>query len=1571
MVSLYAMSDETDFIFGFNKMAYEKGGYADKLGNRYELRWVAKQYLAVIAGELKSVTLESVGKDEEGVDLWLDRNDGRREAQQCKGELAAKSSWKIADIEQKGILQHLRNQLAQSKNHEFSLVSSTPAPIFRDLTRSARDSTGNPESFFHDQIQQRSNEHRQGFASFCKYLQLDPTTSNDLAIAFDLLRRSDFHHFVDDRESRTETRIFVSLLIDGEPDVIISTLANFALENLRKTVYADDLIAHLRARGFETKEITRDIRLIPRIEELRRQFDNSLRHHLAANRLIPRTETKSVLDQIQAADGKRILILHGKAGAGKSGVLFELTAELEKCQIPFLPLRLDRQTPQGSARSFGKMLDLPDSPVVCLRALAGQRTSVLILDQLDALRWTSTHAANALPICEEMIRQAMLSPKMRVVIICRTFDLDFDPQIKAWLHKELNSRIEVGSLTEAVVKDFVSDLNGNYSKMTPREHSLLRSIQNLTMWAEIAQSGEQPTFKTASELMRQFWKNRRRELASRGVEADQVDRVLESLVSYMDEKSRLTAPDRLVETQVKAVAELQSLNVVQIQNKQVSFCHQAYLDYLVAVRLLAQIDADSKSILNWLGDRSRQSLFVREQLRLVLTLLYEEQPQRFLDSVKSLIGSNDVRFHLKQLTLEMVVRIDDPTPDVVAFVNSLLRDCHWRAHILEQIPKAASKWFEELDTCGIWRDWLASEDKECMSFALWVLSIAAIQSSDRVANLLTPYLQKGSEWPQRCLNVLPRDPAQESNSLFAMRMDLARNGFFYNWLDWSGYAASHPKRFLELAVAYLNNAANRLKPKSGPGSREELFRSIDRKNKDNVIGLVGRAEPSLVWESLLPSVEQFLKAKKRLIKRWKKQLAKKSQTIWLSKNSFPSLPRVLSNIMVAAGRELIRRDPQDFFRRIESLPTNTSRRIQQTVIESLIAGRSQSADRALEWLISRPSRLRLGNRWTASRWTTAARLIRRFAPLCSQETYQRLENVVLNYHDSNEWNSIRNKVDRCKDGNYDTRTLFGENQYHLLPALPDSRKSTVAKGMEGVLRRKFDPVTAYLWPPNGRAKVGRFGSPISPDRFDRMSDKSILSLINQSPPRRRRILREQGAADIVTSSVGSFAGDMMLATWQNPQRFVRLALLFPSTVQPAYVQNILQGLSMDSAPDGLAEEKKLTWEAAPASSIESVVRHLGETVSVRCSKSYCQLIGRRADADWSESTLHVLTQIALSDESPRPDECVVMGGGNDVQNLQTDALNVTRGIAAEAIGQLLWEHPDWLTGLATCIDNLVSDPHPAVRVAVVGICLPILNTDRERAVDWFLRTCSHEDDRVLGCHGVGRFLGFAARTHFDQIEPLIQRMIKSDIDEIQKAGASQAAARWLVQDKMKSELDACLKGSVAHRKGVAVVARELLGDERFAARCCELLENLFRDDDTDVRSECNRVFYVHDLLSTADFLKFLQDYVTSAAFRDDPSALLHAFSKYTESLIPVVDIVLAICDVFSGPLAEPSRDISTAISGDAIQLPPLMLRLYDQSDRDMYRDIHQRCLDTWDRLLESRVGSVATLIASISESSSR
>src|SRR4051812_38110615 len=125
-----------------NGMALEPGGYADKLGNRYEGRWVARQMLRVLNEDLRSVTVEAIGDDEHGVDLWVERVDVGRQAQQCKLRNASDDKWTIADLARYGVLSAMRLQLDRHPSNQFAFVTAIPSTLVHDLTESARTSNG-------------------------------------------------------------------------------------------------------------------------------------------------------------------------------------------------------------------------------------------------------------------------------------------------------------------------------------------------------------------------------------------------------------------------------------------------------------------------------------------------------------------------------------------------------------------------------------------------------------------------------------------------------------------------------------------------------------------------------------------------------------------------------------------------------------------------------------------------------------------------------------------------------------------------------------------------------------------------------------------------------------------------------------------------------------------------------------------------------------------------------------------------------------------------------------------------------------------------------------------------------------------------------------------------------------------------------------------------------------------------------------------------------------------------------------------------------------------------------------
>jgi len=409
-------------------MAFEPGPMADKLGNRYEGRWVARQLLRLLDEKIESVTVELIGPDERGVDLLVVKKDGTRQLQQCKVRCSGRESWSIAMLRSKGILDHLKEQLSRNQKQEFTLVSAIPAQSFADICDSARNSNDNPKDFHQYQIQGVGEDRRRIFRGFCDALGLDPSREVDLSKAFDYLKRTYIELFPDNRNTKTELLSWTDFFLTDEPETAIAVLLTYAENEDRycKPIYVDELLRYLAEKHcIYPKQLAHDQRIGPAVEELQKQFSDSIQPGLIGDKVIPRAEASRIIESI--ANGQDVVV-HGTAGYGKSGVLYELTEYLYQQNIPYLPIRLDRRIPDKNAKQFGEDLGLPDSPAYPLAGLAADRKCVLILDQLDAIRWTAAHSSAAMDVYKELLRQVRslrrTGKNITIVFACRSFDME-------------------------------------------------------------------------------------------------------------------------------------------------------------------------------------------------------------------------------------------------------------------------------------------------------------------------------------------------------------------------------------------------------------------------------------------------------------------------------------------------------------------------------------------------------------------------------------------------------------------------------------------------------------------------------------------------------------------------------------------------------------------------------------------------------------------------------------------------------------------------------------------------------------------------------------------------------------------------------------------------------------------------------------------------------------------------------------------------------------------------------------------------------------------------------------------
>ncbi len=1131
-------------------MPLESAGLGDKLGNRYEGRWVAKQLLALLNEEIQSVIIEAIGDDEQGVDLWVENKQGIRQAQQCKARNASEEYWRMGDLNAKGILKYLQSQLDRDPEVQYALVSSVGSETFKDICDRARRSDNNSKLFHQYKIVDAGKDVNTCFNNFCKSLTLNPENSKDLNKAFGYLQRTYVTLFPDDRNTWDELRGRAGYLLTGDPESNIALLISYAENNDKfgSQIYADELRNHLADHKIYPKRLAHDKRIVPVINELQTQFFDSIR--LINNKPLQRSETDRLIEAVRE---NRNVILHGAAGFGKSGVLYELLKYLRKNNIPSLPIRLDRREPENTAAQFGENLGLPDCPVYCLAAQAGDRPSFLILDQLDALRWTSSHTNNALDVCKELLRHAqslrLSGKKITVVLSCRTFDLEHDPEIRNWLSGQTNKefeKIEVKELSREILRKIIGS---PHSSLTDKELKILTSPQNLSMWLEIRETDNTAFFSSATELIRRFWGNRRRVLEQAGIHSEQLDTVLGPLIDYMERQGKISAPKRVAGTAPKVLDALKSYGVLQEDASRISFCHQQYLDFLIADRLLCEIDQGTGNITVWLGSREKQSLFRREQLRQALVMLSEESPDEFLAEAESILNADSIRFHIKHLVLELIGIQDVVNEDLYSFCLRLFRGDLYQEHVFGTVFWAHAPYVQLLVKKGIITEWLNSDDQDKLQQALGLLRSVADKLPDIAAEILEPYVEFGGEWPARIFDTLPWKITDDSEHMFLLRLQLLRMGYQTDFIDWKSICAEYPLRSIQLIEAVLscwtvNDAKKQIK--SYQQCRHEKWHEHERKALNDAVS----EYPEETWGRLIPHIDRLtcFDNEPSFI-RWTRK--------WYNTGrQYTDIARGVVELVMLAGQRMTINNPDEFVEKTALLKNGPSPVIQEILMKVYAQLPPSHAEVGIRWLLEDLSRFSMGLGYAEPEWQPAARLIKSLSPHCSDELFQRLEHAIVHYHAPDEKRSAEYYLPRRRKGYFPH--YWGKAQHFLLPALDQAEIKASTAALIRVLKRKFAMYTKKDFLRGGYTSGGTVGSRLDPN-LERISDRAWLEIVVSKK------VTQGGLHDwvqykpnvVLETSVEQFSRSLNAIACRYPERFGRLILRFPDYVPSSYVSAVI------------------------------------------------------------------------------------------------------------------------------------------------------------------------------------------------------------------------------------------------------------------------------------------------------------------------------------------------------------------------------------------------------------------------------
>ena len=685
-------------------MPYESGGRADKLGNKYEFNWIVLKFIDIISEKIDAIKVEAIGEEEVGVDVWVRYSNGITEAQQCKGRNASKDYWTLSDLNSRGILKYWKLHLSRDLTTKVSLVSPLPFTNFSDLIYRAK-TNDNAQSFIDYQVN-TSSEIKNLFDNYVNNLGF--SKEKDIPKIINFLSRT-----VIRQDPSPENEEFIKDMISqyfiGDAASIKSKFINLILQGeiYGRWLSFQDLEKFIKNEKIEFRNLARDDRIMPRIHILNDEYKNSFKTLDSGLKI--RTQFDECKKYIQ--EGKSIII-HGKAGNGKSGLTENIIDWCNKSNILHLDLKLDCYIPEGTAQEWGEKLGFPASISYCLNAFSKEDNTVLILDQLDALRWTARNSKSSLATCLELIREirnlnSERENKISIIFVCRTYDLENDNGIKALFENKSKDdteswhKVEVNELLENEVEEI---LGSKYHSFPNKLKQLLRTPSNLYIWEQINNKEEYYQITSTYNLVDKWWRDLSVKCHDASLIEDNLSDLKEKFVKLFTDTGETVFSKRRLLGNERALRYLTSQGMLTEHSNKVSFVHQSFLDCFVAERMILDYYTNS-DVNDILGNKTQQNPTRRYQFQIFLQSLLEESEKDFLNFGTRLIKSDNVRFNFKYVFFEILGSIQEPSKKILDYIAELIQETEYRNHLCQTVISSHKLYVNFLVEEGIFKKW--------------------------------------------------------------------------------------------------------------------------------------------------------------------------------------------------------------------------------------------------------------------------------------------------------------------------------------------------------------------------------------------------------------------------------------------------------------------------------------------------------------------------------------------------------------------------------------------------------------------------------------------------------------------------------------------------------------------------------------------------------------------------------------------------------------------------------------------------------------------------------------------------
>ncbi|MFY0603261.1 MAG: AAA family ATPase [Flavobacteriaceae bacterium] len=432
---------------------------------------------------------------------------------------------------------------------------------------------------------------------------------------------------------------------------------------------------------------------------------------------IDREETQNLFNWVLSdlpPNKKRVAILEANAGLGKTVVLKDLSDRLRQNDISVLSVKADKYYAEDRVALEQKLFqkrDVTFEDIVSTITNEDQKL-VILIDQLDALSQTLSTQRDYLTTYNRLINDLSQKSNVRIIISVRTFDLNYDSDLRRYRSEEFSiyklKPLQIPEVKKVLV---VFNIKNPSKKLL----EILKLPSNLNLFCKLKNKNQQniDSLKSVNDLHNALWdeiiiKSKNEKL--------EVKKLLYIISRKMYDFQQITISNQFNDDFHKEIRFLKSEDVINEDKNGIQFFHQTFYDFVFA----KQFVENGNKLIDYIAENG-QSLYVRQIIKMVVEFLREHDHKKsYSETMNQIIQLDEYRFHIKMLLLTSLSLVARPTGvEKIIFTNLIKEKENYFEVFMSSV--VSEGWTLYLIDSGVLTELLITNDENNINLVFRVL----------------------------------------------------------------------------------------------------------------------------------------------------------------------------------------------------------------------------------------------------------------------------------------------------------------------------------------------------------------------------------------------------------------------------------------------------------------------------------------------------------------------------------------------------------------------------------------------------------------------------------------------------------------------------------------------------------------------------------------------------------------------------------------------------------------------------------------------------------------------------------